>query len=241
MKEQKFLTVIQNKEIAKNIFLIKLFGEFNSVPIAGQFVNIKINNLYFRRPMSICDFGENILTIIYKIIGKGTYNLSKINSGTKLDVLFPLGNGFNINIVKGNITLIGGGLGLAPLYFLAKTLKKLNKYFKIYAGFRTSGEIFFLKKFSGLGEINIATQDGSFGNKGFVTELLNNLNNIYYFACGPMSMMNAVRKIFGTNGQVSLEERMACGFGACMGCTLKTKSGNKRICLEGPVFEAKDF
>ncbi|MDR1241115.1 MAG: dihydroorotate dehydrogenase electron transfer subunit [Oscillospiraceae bacterium] len=240
MKKQDFLKVISNNLIAKNIFKMCLVCGCDLEFIPGQFLNIKIDGFYLRRPMSICDFENGIITIVYKIVGKGTEALSKISKGNKLDVIFPLGNGFDIKKSYDNITIIGGGVGLAPLYFLFKTLKKMNKKVIVYAGFRTLSEIFFEEEFSSIGEFIISTQDGTKGNKGLIIDILDK-DCDYYFTCGPALMMESVRKILGQNGQFLLEERMACGFGACMSCVCKTKFGAKRVCKEGPVFFANEF
>jgi dihydroorotate dehydrogenase electron transfer subunit len=243
IKSNLNLKVVKNEIIAKNTFLMKLTHEFfyneKIVPRAGQFINIKLSGYYLRRPMSVCDFEEGFVSIIYKIVGNGTRALSQINSGSFLDTLLPLGNWFNTSDLPEKIVLIGGGTGLAPLYFLAKTLKKLNKNFTVCAGFGTSEEIFLLKDFSELGEFRIATADGSFGTVGMVTDLIKNSKYEYYFTCGPHKMMMAVREKIGDNGQISMEERMACGFGVCMGCAKNTKFGNKLICTNGPVFKSK--
>lgn len=205
---------------------------------AGQFVNIKIDGLYLRRPISVCEISKNTLTIIYKIVGKGTELMSKMKAGEVLDVLTCLGNGYDLSLSGETPLLIGGGVGVPPMYELCKQLIAQNKKPTVILGFNTASEIFYEKEFTLLGAKTIvSTVDGSYGIKGFVTDAMKDLSYSYFYACGPEPMLKAVYKASITNGEMSFEERMGCGFGACMGCSCQTITGNKRICKEGPVLK----
>jgi dihydroorotate dehydrogenase electron transfer subunit len=220
---------------------MKIFGYIENLPVPGQFINIKIENFFLRRPFSICNFKEDTISIIYKIVGKGTKSLSKMKPNKSLNVLYPLGNGFDLNDVekRGKIILVGGGVGIPPLYFLAKELKKLKINFEVVLGFTTYEESFFVKEFLDISKLHVASIDGKIGKKGLVTDILKEISHDYYFTCGPLAMLKAVHKI-GKEGQLSLEERMGCGFGACMGCSLRTSTKVKRVCAEGPIFKSSE-
>ncbi len=240
--KQVFLKITENKKIAKDVWLMKLEGDVSAITASGQFVNIKLDGFYLRRPISVCDYDENTLTIIYKVVGEGTEVMSKLECGTQLDVLVGLGNGYDLSKSGANPVLIGGGVGVPPMYNLCKKLIEEGKNVKVILGFNKEEEIFFEDEFKALGaEVYITTVDGSYGTKGFVTDVLKNLDYSYFFTCGPMPMFKAIEATAVTSGQYSFEERMGCGFGACMGCSCKTKYGNKRICKDGPVLEREEI
>ncbi len=240
--KQVFLKITENKKIAKDVWLMKLEGDVSAITASGQFVNIKLDGFYLRRPISVCDYDENTLTIIYKVVGEGTEVMSKLGCGTQLDVLVGLGNGYNLSKSGDSPVLIGGGVGVPPMYNLCRKLIEEGKKVKVILGFNKEEEIFFEEEFKALGaEVYITTVDGSYGTKGFVTDVLENLDYSYFFTCGPMPMFKAIEATAVTSGQYSFEERMGCGFGACMGCSCKTKYGNKRICKDGPVLEREEI
>ena len=240
--KQVFLKITENKKIAKDVWLMKLEGDVSAITASGQFVNIKLDGFYLRRPISVCDYDENTLTIIYKVVGEGTEVMAKLECGTELDVLVGLGNGYNLSKSGDSPVLIGGGVGVPPMYNLCRKLIEEGKKVKVILGFNKEEEIFFEDEFKALGaEVYITTVDGSYGTKGFVTDVLKNLDYSYFFTCGPMPMFKAIEATAVTSGQYSFEERMGCGFGACMGCSCKTKYGNKRICKDGPVLEREEI
>ena len=233
MQECEF-KILENKMIAKEVFLMKLDGDCSDFTAPGQFCEIKIPGKYLRRPISVCDVSENTLSLIYKVLGEGTEELSCMEEGEYLSILTGLGNGYSVENAPKNPVLCGGGVGVPPLYYLCKKLVEAGKHPYVALGFRSKEDVFFEEEFRALGvPVNVATEDGSHGQKGFVTSLLGHHN--YAMVCGPEPMLRAVHeKVEG--GQFSFEERMGCGFGACMGCSRKMKSGMKRICKDGPVF-----
>ena len=236
-----FLTVKENVNIAPNVYKMELCGDVSAITSPGQFVNIKIEGLYLRRPISVCDLNGDVLTIIYKVVGKGTELMAEMKNGTVLDVLTGLGNGYDLSVSGNDPMLLGGGVGVPPLYYLAKKLIAEGKKVKVVLGFNTSEEIFYEQEFKDLGcEVVVATADGSYGLKGFVTAAIED-GYSYFYTCGPEPMLKAVYKATNTSGQFSFEERMGCGFGACMGCTCKTITGYKRICKDGPVIVKEDI
>lgn len=240
--KQEFFTILSNQEIAKNVFEIVLMGNTAEITRAGQFVNIKIQNLFLRRPLSVCDVNGEKLTLIYKVVGEGTKTLSTLKVGERLDVLVGLGNGYDVSLSGEKPLLIGGGVGVPPMYYLCKKLIEQKKKPTVILGFNGKDEVFYNKEFERLGvEVFVTTVDGSFGTKGFVTDVMKNLEYDYFFTCGPMPMFNAIEKIAKTSGQFSFEERMGCGFGACVGCSCKTKYGNKKICVDGPVLVREEI
>jgi len=240
--KQDIFTVKSNKYLTENVLEMKLEGDTSDIKRPGQFVNIKLDGLYLRRPISVCDCSENSLTIIYKVVGKGTEQMASILPSKKLDILTGLGNGFNIAKAGEKPLLIGGGVGVPPMYLLAKKLIEKGLAPTIILGFNTESEIFYKEEFEKLGVKTIVTTvDGSYGIKGFVTDALKDLEYSYYFCCGPMPMLKAVYSSCNTSGQLSFEERMGCGIGACMGCSCKTITGYKRICTEGPVLEKEEI
>ena len=237
---QTILTIIQNAPIASNTFKMVLSGDTDAITAPGQFVNIKLDGFYLRRPISVCDAEKGKLTLIYKVVGEGTALMSALKPGDRLDALTGLGNGYDTSKSGDAPLLIGGGVGVPPLYLLCKKLLEEGKKPSVILGFNSEKEIFFEDEFKALGvPVYIATADGSKGTKGFVTDVMKELEYSCFYTCGPMPMFRAIEKIAKTSGQYSFEERMGCGFGACMGC--KTKYGNKRICRDGPVLEREEI
>lgn len=241
--KQSIFTVNQNKCIAPNVYEMILSGDTSDITATGQFVNIKLDGFYLRRPISVCDFADGELKIIYKVVGEGTEYMSKLENGAQLDVLTGLGNGYDMDKSGEAPLLIGGGVGVPPLYALAKRLAAQGKKVKVILGFNTKSEIFYEDEFKALGaEVYVTTADGSYGIKGFVTNAFDAVGGYtHIFTCGPEPMLKAVYNASETSGQFSFEERMGCGFGACMGCSCKTKYGNKRICKDGPVLVKEEI
>lgn len=240
MKQGSF-KIIENVPLTDSVMKMKLEGDTSAITAAGQFVNIKLEGLFLRRPISVCDVEGNILTILYKIVGKGTRQMSERKEGT-LDILSGLGNGYDLSIVGEQPLLIGGGVGVPPMYLLAKRLLQAGKRVTVILGFNKKDEMFYEEEFKKLGaEVIVTTVDGSYGRKGFVTDAMKDLEYSHFCACGPEPMLKAVAKASTCSGQMSFEERMGCGFGACMGCSCKTLTGNKRICKEGPVMRKEEI
>ncbi len=229
--------ISHNKKIAKDIYEMRVMGDTSSLSRPGQFINILLSGFYLRRPISVCDYDGNSITIIYKIVGEGTEYLSTLKENSELDILVGLGNGFDTSKSGGSPLLIGGGVGVPPLYMLAKRLIDEGKDVKVIIGFNSCDEVFYENEFNALGaKTFVTTTDGSYGTRGFVTDALHLVGTYsYFYTCGPEPMLKAVYSSCDTKGQFSFEERMGCGFGACMGCSCKTKYGDKRICKEGPV------
>lgn len=239
--KQSIFEIIENTEIALNVFKMSLNGDTADIR-AGQFVNIKLEGLYLRRPISVCNVENDILTIIYKVVGNGTDKMKAMTAGQKLDILTGLGNGYDLSLSGENPVLLGGGVGVPPMYMLAKELIAQGKRVTAILGFNKKEEVFFEEEFKALGaETIVTTADGSYGVNGFVTDALKNIDYTYFYTCGPEPMLRAIYKATDTNGQFSFERRMGCGFGACMGCSCKTITGNKRICKEGPVIKKEDI
>lgn len=239
---QGIYEIISNKKLTESIFEMVLEGDTTSISAPGQFINIKLDSFYLRRPISICDYDNSTITIIYKVVGEGTEVMSKMNSGEKLDVLCGLGNGFDTSKSLDKPVLIGGGVGVPPMYNLCKKLISEGKSVTVILGFNKKDEIFYEDEFKKLGaDVKVTTVDGSYGIKGFVTDALKDTEYTYFYTCGPMPMFKAIESTAVTSGQYSFEERMGCGFGACMGCSCKTKYGNKRICKDGPVLEREEI
>lgn len=235
--KQGIFTITENVSLTADIMQMKLSGDTSDIINPGQFVNIKIEGLFLRRPISVCDVENGVLTLIYRIVGEGTLVLSKMKEGNKLDILTGLGNGYDLTLSGDKPLLIGGGVGVPPLYMLAKQLISQGKKVNLIMGFRSKEEVFYKKEFEKLGaSVTVCTADGSEGVKGFVTDALSLIKNYtYVYTCGPEPMLKAIYNNTKTSGQYSFEERMGCGFGACMGCSCKTLYGNKRICKDGPV------
>lgn len=239
---QGFYEIKSNKKLTESIFEMVLVGDTSSITAPGQFINIKLDGFFLRRPISICDYDNETITIIYKVVGEGTEVMSKMNSGEKLDVLCGLGNGFDTSKSMDKPVLIGGGVGVPPMYNLCKKLISEDKNVTVILGFNKKEEIFYENEFKKLGaDVKVTTVDGSYGIKGFVTDALKDTDYSYFYTCGPMPMFKAIESTATTSGQYSFEERMGCGFGACMGCSCKTKYGNKRICKEGPVLTREEI
>ncbi|MBO5768271.1 MAG: dihydroorotate dehydrogenase electron transfer subunit [Clostridia bacterium] len=233
--KQSLFQITENTHLTDNVMRMRLQGDTSAITASGQFINIKLDGLFLRRPISVCDCEGDTVTIIYKVVGKGTEQMSKMTSGT-LDILTGLGNGYNTSLSGDKPLLIGGGVGVPPMYLLAKKLIGEGKDVSVILGFNTKNEVFYEEEFKALGcKVGVTTVDGSHGTKGFVTALMENTNYTYTFCCGPEPMLKAVFNASKTSGQYSFEERMGCGFGACMGCSCKTVTGYKRICKEGPV------
>ena len=239
--KQSIFEIISNEALTRDVYKMVLAGDTSHVTNCGQFVNIQIAGLFLRRPISVCDYDEKTLTIIYKVVGKGTAAMAAMAPGCKLDILTGLGNGYDISLAGDAPVLLGGGVGVPPMYNLAKKLVAEGKQVSVILGFNTQSEIFYEDAFKALGcAVTVTTVDGSYGVKGFVTDALPE-NYTYFYTCGPEPMLKAVYKATSTSGQMSFEERMGCGFGACMGCSCKTLTGYKRICKEGPVMKKEEI
>ena len=239
--KQSIFTIIENKALTKDVFKMVLEGDTSAITASGQFVNIQLSGKFLRRPISVCDWNESTLTIVYKVVGHGTEQMSEMKPGEKLDILTGLGNGYDLTLAGEHPVLIGGGVGVPPMYGAAKKLAEQGITAKVILGFNTMSEIFYEEEFKALGcDVTVTTVDGSYGIKGFVTNALPE-NYTYFYTCGPEPMLKAVYKATSTSGQMSFEERMGCGFGACMGCSCKTITGYKRICKEGPVMKKEDI
>ena len=233
-------TVTGQTPLTDTVYRLELAGDTAAITRPGQFVQIKVPGFYLRRPISVCDWGENSLTLIYKVVGQGTKAMTSLAPGAELDLLTGLGNGFDPAACGDKPLLVGGGVGVPPLYGLCKRLVQQGKRASAVLGFGKQEQVFYQKEFEELGcPVYLATEDGSLGTKGFVTDVMAQLDYDYYFACGPMPMLRAVHAM-GRRGQLSFEERMGCGFGACMGCSCETLVGTKRICVDGPVMRSEE-
>lgn len=240
--KQSIFTIKTNECIAKNVYKMILSGDTSDITKPGQFVNIKLDGFYLRRPISVCDYDEKTLTLIYKVVGGGTEVMSKMQEGETLDVLTGLGNGYNTEKGGSSPLLIGGGVGVPPMYNLCKVLLSEGKEPSVIIGFNTKDEVFYEDEFKAICKnVTVVTADGSYGLKGFVTDAMKDMDYSYFFTCGPEPMFKAIENIAKTSGQFSFEERMGCGFGACMGCSCETKYGSKRICKDGPVLEREEI
>lgn len=238
---QGLFEIIENVPLTDSVYKMVLAGDTSAITAAGQFVNIRLEGLYLRRPISVCDVTDGRLTIIYKVVGKGTEQMSHMKTG-RLDMLTGLGNGYDLSLSGEKPLLLGGGVGVPPMYLLAKKLIQQGKNVTVVLGFNSVSEVFYEDDFKALGaEVIVATVDGSYGCKGFVTDILKDLDYSYFYACGPEPMLKAVYRASATSGQMSFEKRMGCGFGACMGCSCKTITGYKRICKEGPVMKKEEI
>ena len=236
--KQTIFKVNENKKIARDVYKMVLCGDTSEITQPGQFVNIKIDGMFLRRPISVCDKELNTLTLIYKVVGEGTEMMSRYENGTELDVLTGLGNGYDTLLSGETPLLVGGGVGVPPLYLLCKKLVAEGKKPSVVLGFNNVEDVFYEDEFKKLGvTVKVATADGTYGIKGFVTDAMSDIEYSYFYTCGPEPMLKALFKVTTTEGQLSFEERMGCGFGACMGCSCKTVTGYKRICKEGPVLK----
>ena len=247
--KQEIFKILTNQQLAKDVYRMTLTGDTCGIR-PGQFVNIKLDGLYLRRPISVCDCVGCVLTLIYKVVGKGTELMSKMTQCEELDVLTGLGSGYDLTKSGETPLLIGGGVGVPPLYMLCRKLAEEGRHPTVVLGFNKAEEVFYPNEFAALGaEVKVATVDGSVGVKGFVTDAIAALSDegkkfSYFYTCGPEPMLKAVYNspvLDGVEGEFSFEERMGCGFGACMGCSCKTVTGYKRICKDGPVLEKKEI
>lgn len=239
---QVFYTVEINEKIAKNVYKLVLLGDTSAITSPGQFVNFKVEGCYLRRPISVCAYDEGTLTVIYKVVGQGTEIMAEWKKGCKVDTLVGLGNGYDLSDCGEKPLLIGGGVGVPPMYQLSRKLREAGKDVQVILGFGTKDEVFYEDEFKALGAtVCVTTADGSYGTRGFVTDVMKDLDYSYFYTCGPEPMFRAIEKIAKTSGQYSFEERMGCGFGACMGCSCKTLYGNKRICVDGPVLRREEI
>ena len=239
--KQGLFTVKENTALNALVYKMVLSGDTSAITSAGQFVNVQLSGKFLRRPISVCDVNGDELTLVYKVVGAGTKQMSEMKPGDTADVLSGLGNGYDEAKAGERVLLLGGGVGVPPLYLLAKNLLKAGKTVSVVLGFNKADEIFFEDEFKALGaNVTVTTADGSYGVKGFVTDALPDSYD-YFYTCGPEPMLKAVYKATNTSGQFSFEERMGCGFGACMGCSCKTVTGYKRICKDGPVLEKEEI
>ena len=239
---QGIYTIKENKKIAKDVFKMIVEGDTSALTATGQFVNLKIDGLYLRRPISVCDYDDSTITLIYKVVGKGTEQMAKMTEGEELNILTGLGNGYDLTKSGEKPLLVGGGVGIPPMYNLCKKLISEGKKVSVILGFNTKDEIFYEDEFKALGaNVTVTTVDGTYGTKGFVTNAMEDIDYDFFYTCGPEPMFKAIENTAKTSGQYSFEERMGCGFGACMGCSCKTKYGNKRICKDGPVLEKEEI
>lgn len=238
---ESIFTIKENVALTDSVYKMTLEGDTSALSKPGQFVNIKLEGKFLRRPISVCEYGENSLVLIYKVVGSGTEDMSVMQAGKELNLLVGLGNGFNPDKSGDAPLLIGGGVGIPPLYGLCKELIAKGAKPTVILGFNTKSEIFLEKEFENLGaKVIVATADGSYGVKGFVTDAIADLTYSFFYTCGPLPMFKAIEAKATGSGQYSFEERMGCGFGACMGCSCKTKYGDKRICKDGPVLDREE-
>ena len=240
--KQGFFEIVKNVALTADVYKMELAGDTSAVTAPGQFVNIKLEGKFLRRPISVNDCVDGLLTIIYKVVGEGTAQMAKMQAGEKLDILTGLGNGYDLADAGEHPVLLGGGVGVPPLYMLAKQLIAAGKKVSVVLGFNKASEVFYADEFKALGaDVVVTTVDGSYGVKGFVTDALKEMEYTYFYTCGPEPMLKAVYRASVTSGQMSFEKRMGCGFGACMGCSCKTITGYKRICKEGPVMRKEEI
>ena len=239
--KQSIFEIVSNEALTDSVYKMVLAGDTSAITASGQFVNLQLTGKFLRRPISVCDYDDATLTIVYKVVGHGTEQMSAMGAGEKLDILTGLGNGYDLTVSGDHPVLLGGGVGVPPMYNLAKKLCAEGKTVSVILGFNTKSEIFYEEEFKALGcDVTVTTVDGSYGKKGFVTDALPE-KYTYFYTCGPEPMLKAVYRATNTSGQMSFEERMGCGFGACMGCSCKTLTGYKRICKEGPVMRKEEI
>ena len=239
--KQSIFKILSNTPLTSTVYRMVLQGDTSAITAPGQFVNIQLSGRFLRRPISVCDYDGSTLTILYKVVGGGTAQMAAMEEGQTLDILTGLGNGYDLSVSGAHPVLLGGGVGVPPLYRLAKDLLAQGKTVSVVLGFNTASEVFYADEFRALGcDVTVTTADGSYGTKGFVTDALPE-NYTYFYTCGPEPMLKAVYRAALTSGQMSFEERMGCGFGACMGCSCKTLTGYKRICKDGPVMRKEEI
>ena len=244
MYKRDIYTILSNEPLTPAVYRMVLEGDTQYITRSGQFINIELDGKFLRRPISVSDYDATTVTIIYKVVGSGTEQMREMLPGTKLDILTGLGNGFSTENSAQRPLLVGGGVGVPPLYNLCKRLLSEGKKPSVILGFNTESEVFYFEEFKALGvDVYCSTADGSMGTKGFVTDAIkeNNIEFDYLYTCGPLPMLKALYSATECDGEYSFEERMGCGFGACMGCTCKTKYGNKRICKDGPVLKRDEI
>ena len=240
--KQSIFKILTNEALTSNVYRMTLEGDTSAITAPGQFVNIRLTGKFLRRPISVCDWEEGKLTLVYKVVGHGTAQMAAMAPGESLDILTGLGNGYDLTLTGEHPVLVGGGVGVPPMYGLAKRLRAMGKEVQVILGFNTREEIFYEEAFQALGcTVHVTTVDGSYGTPGFVTDALKNLSYSHFCACGPEPMLKALYAASTTSGQMSFEERMGCGFGACMGCSCKTLTGSKRICKDGPVMKKEEI
>jgi len=240
--KQGLFSIVENCAIAKNTYRMVLQGDTSAVTNPGQFVNIAVDGQYLRRPISVCDCEGDTLTLIYKTVGEGTQKLSANRPGDALDILTGLGNGYSLECAGEAPLLIGGGVGVPPLFWLCRKLQQQGCKPTVILGFNSAEEVFYADEFAKFAQkVYITTADGSMGHKGFVTDVMKDLRYSYFYTCGPMPMFRAIERIAVGSGEYSFEERMGCGFGACMGCSCKTQFRDKRICTDGPVLKREEI
>lgn len=240
--KQGIFTIVENTPLTATVYRMRLAGDTSAITSPGQFVNIKLQGLYLRRPISVCDCVPGELTLLYKVVGHGTEQMSGMQAGEQLDLLTGLGNGYDLTLAGDRPLLLGGGVGVPPLYMLARELCRAGKKVSVILGFNKKDEVFYEEEFRALGaDVYVVTADGSYGTRGFVTDAMQGISYTHFYTCGPEPMLKAVYAATETSGQFSFEERMGCGFGACMGCACHTITGNKRICKEGPVLIKEDI
>ena len=239
--KQSIFKILSNTPLTSTVYKMVLQGDTSAITAPGQFVNIQLSGRFLRRPISVCDYDGSTLTILYKVVGGGTAQMADMEEGQTLDILTGLGNGYDLSVSGEHPVLLGGGVGVPPLYRLAKDLIAQGKTVSVVLGFNTASEVFYEDAFRALGcDVTVTTVDGSYGVKGFVTDALPE-SYTYFYTCGPEPMLKAVYRASVTSGQMSFEERMGCGFGACMGCSCKTLTGYKRICKDGPVMRKEEI
>lgn len=240
--KQSIFKILTNEALTSSVYLMTLEGDTSAITAPGQFVNIRLAGKFLRRPISVCDWEDGKLTLVYKVVGHGTAQMAAMTPGESLDILTGLGNGYDLTLTGEHPVLVGGGVGVPPMFGLAKHLRAMGKEVQVILGFNTREEIFYEQEFKGLGcAVTVTTADGSYGVKGFVTDAMKNLHYSHFCACGPEPMLKALYAASTTSGQMSFEERMGCGFGACMGCSCKTLTGSKRICKDGPVMKKEEI
>ena len=242
--KQTVFEIVTNRPLTESVYEMTLKGDTSAITRPGQFVELSLEGYFLRRPISVCNYEEGTLTLIYKVVGKGTAQMATLAAGTQIDTLTGLGNGFDTSVKHNHALLVGGGVGVPPLYRLARNLVAEGKKVSVVLGFNTAAEIFYREQFEALGaEVVVATADGSVGVKGFVTDAIaqSGIDADYFFSCGPLPMLRALTNALTIPGQISLEERMGCRFGICMGCSIQTVSGAKRVCKEGPVFRKEEI
>lgn len=241
MKQSLFM-ILENEELAPDVHQLILEGDTSAIQCAGQFVDLKLDGHFLRRPFSICDWTESTLTVVYRTVGKGTAELAGYEPGKMIELLTGLGNGFDTSVSGDKPLLVAGGSGVPMMYALAKKLVAEGKEVSAVLGYRTASDVFLARAIEMLGvKVVITTEDGSMGVKGFVTDAMKDMDYTYFYTCGPEAMFKAIDAIAATSGQFSFEARMGCGYGACMGCTMETKNGYKRVCKEGPVFVREEL